>query len=130
MKLTINNKNYGLQWGLGAIEIYCDSVGCDISDLDQHITADRVIDRLKAINNLSLAAMQNWCNLEKIDFDLTYSEFQSWLSDQPQDTANNIIEDWKASKHFGKTIGEYYFGQIPTEKETAIKKKQHRSAKS
>lgn len=129
MKLTINGKEYGLQWGLGAIEIYCDTMNCDIAGLDQAIVSERLIDKLKAINTLTLAAIQNWCELKDIDFDLNYRSFQSWVSEQPQEIANQIIDDWKASKYLGKTIGEYYFGELPPET-TTKKKKQPQLEKS
>lgn len=128
MKLKINQKEYGLQWGMGAIEIFCDTMDCDIDGLEKAITSEKSIDKLKAINNLSLAAIQNWCELNNVDFDLSYRQFQNWLSDQPQETGNSIIENWKASKIAGKTIAEYYFGELPPD--TDIKKKQPRSGKS
>ncbi len=128
MKLTINGIEYGLQWGMGAIEIYCDKMNCDIGGLDAAIMSDRVIDKLKAINTLTLAAIQNWCELNDVDFNLNYREFQNWISDQPQDTGNKIIEDWKATKFMGRTIAEHYFGEIPPE--TDLKKKKRPSAKS
>lgn len=129
MKLTINGKEYGLHWGLGAIEIYCDTMNCDIDGLDKAIISERVIDKLKAINNLTLAAIQNWCELKEIDFDLTYRGFQSWLSEQSQSIADNIIADWKQSNIAGKTVAEYYFGELPPET-TPKKKKQLPSVKS
>lgn len=128
MKLTINGKEYGLQWGMGAIEIYCDTMNCDIDGLDKALIAERTIDKQKALNTLVLAAIQNWCELNDIDFNLNYRTFQNWLSEQPQNTADSIINDWKASTIYGKTIGEYYFGEIPPDQ---IKKKTiSRSAKS
>lgn len=121
MKLTINGKEYGLQWGLGAIEIFCDTHNCDVEGIEAAITSTRAIDKLKAINNLTLSAIQNWCELNNIDFNLNYRQFQNWLSDQPQETGNNIIADWKRSRINGKTIGEFYFGELPSE--TTTKKK-------
>lgn len=127
MKLTINGKEYGLQWGMGAIEIFCDTMDCDVDGLEKAISSERAIDKLKAINTLSLAAIQNWCELNDVDFDLNYRQFQNWLSDQPQDIGNNIIADWKASRIAGKTIGEYYFGELPPDSE--LKKKKSRLEK-
>jgi hypothetical protein len=112
MKITINGKEYGLQWGLGAIELYCDHVGCDVDDLELAIGSSKSIDRTKAICTLTTCAIQNWCELNDITFDVTYRKFQAWLNEQPQETANDIITDWKKSMYFGKTIGEHLFGEI------------------
>lgn len=112
MKITIKDREYGLSWGLGAIELYCDRMNCDIDDLELAIGSSKSIDRTKAICNLTICAMQNWAELHEIEFNISYREFQEWLNIQPQDTANNIIEDWKKSMYFGKTIGEHLFGEI------------------
>lgn len=129
MKININGNEYGLCWGIGAIEIYCDTMNCDIDGLDKAVISEKEIEKLKAINILVLSAIQNWCELNDVEFDLTYRKFQQWLSDAPQQTANSIMNDWKASKYMGKTIGEYYFGELPEPIEP-IKKKTSRSVKS
>lgn len=131
MKIEINGKEYGLQWGLGAVEIYCDNMGCDVDGLDKAIASEKQIERQKAITTLILAAIQNECELNGQPFDINYRQLQKWLTDAPQDTFNNIIEDWKKSMYYGKTIGEWYFGEVSTEtSQPAQKKRKSASVKS
>jgi hypothetical protein len=129
MKISINDKEYGLSWGLGAIEIYCDKHDCDLEDIDLHIGSIKAIDRLKALNNLTLAAMQNYAEINGLEFAMGYRDFQEWLNDQPQTIGDAIINDWKASKLMGKTIAEYYFGEVPEASEPVKPKKKSASAK-
>lgn len=124
MKLTIKNKEYQLEWGMGAIEIYCDMRDCDIDDIDTHLGSAKLIHQMKAINMLTLAALKNGCENQKPrqEFDLDYSEFLLWMDKQPQEVRDSIIEDWKKSYYFGKTVAEYIFGEIP-ESDLKVKKK-------
>lgn len=124
MKLKIKGKEYQLEWGMRAIEIYCDNMDCDIDDIDTHLGSNKLIDQMRAINNLTLAAIQNGCenSLPKIDFDVTYNDFLSFLDNNPQDTSTKIIEDWKKSYFFGKTVAEHFFGEVEVT-ETKNKKK-------
>lgn len=129
MTITINDREYGLQWGLGAIELFCDQMNCDVDDIDLAVGSAKAIERMKAICVLTTCAMQNWCELNGLPFDLTYRQFQVWITEQPQETANNIIEDWKKSMYFGKTIGEHLFGGVAITETTAKKNKKPASAK-
>lgn len=125
MNLKINGKTYPLEWGMGAIEMYCDRQDCDIDDIDIHLMSPRQIDSIRALNNLTLAAIENGCDcaVPKIEFDLTKEVFRSWLDKQPQSIANEIIDDWKKSFLFGKTVAEHFFGEVQDEPEKVNKKK-------
>jgi len=125
MNLEIKGNKYPLVWGMGAIEEYCDMLDCDITDIDAHLTSDKVITKIKAMNSLTFCALKNGCenNYPKIDFDITMHDLRVWLDVQPQEIANSIIEDWKKSYYFGKTIAEYFFGEIPEDKDKRVSKK-------
>lgn len=141
MILKINDKQYPLQFGLGAVELYCDIMDCDIDDIDAHIGSQRQIQQLKAINTLTLCALKNGCKTAKPvrlefpfdkDFDVAYSEFQNWLDQQPQTTARDIINEWKESKTLGVKVSDYYFEEVLDEdlkKTKAPAKKKSQSAK-
>lgn len=131
MKLKINNKDYQLEWGMGAIEIYCDMMDCDISDIDLHLSSPKLIHQIKAINTLTLAAIQNWCEDTKTDFDVSYKDLLRFLDAQPQSVGTDIINDWKRSYYFGKTVAEHFFGELEQEEEEKAKitKKKQASAK-
>jgi hypothetical protein len=133
MNLKINDKTYELEWGMGAIEIYCDLMDCDISDIDLHLASPKLIHQIKAINTLTLAAIQNGCESAKpkIDFDIDYKDLQKWLDKQPQEVGTAIIEDWKKSYYFGKTVAEYFFGEVEEDvTKPVVNKKKRPSAKS
>lgn len=125
MKLVINNVDYQLEWGMGCIEIYCDQRDCDIGDIDVHLASEKLIEQMKAINHLTLAAIQNGCENQrpKQSFDLTYRDLQRWLDTQPQETATSIIDDWKRSYYFGKTVAEHFFGEVASDDVKSKKKR-------
>lgn len=125
MNLKINDKEYPLQFGLGAVELYCDIMDCDIDDIDTHIGSPRMIQQLKAINTLTLCALKNGCKTAQPrldfpfdkDFDVAYSQFQNWLDVQPQTTAKDIIAEWKDSSTLGIKVSDYYFNEVIAEEE-------------
>ena len=119
MQITINDKAYSLQWGMGAIEIYCDSMNCDIEGLDKVFILNK--DQPKAIVSLILAALKNAAELKDETLDVSYRQLQAWLDEADQEIFKEIMKDFKASKYFGRTIAEYLLGE-PSE-ESAIKKK-------
>lgn len=127
MKITINDKEYGLQWGMGAIEIYCDKMNCDMDGLDKITSPGR--DQIKAIVTLILSGLTNYSEINETALDVSYKQLQVWLDEAPQDQYRAILEDWKASKYFGRTISEYLFGTAPETTDVAVKKKS-RSARS
>lgn len=134
MNLEINGKEYPLQFGMGAIEMYCDKMDCDVDDIDTHMGSSNKVNQLRAINNLTLCAIQNGCELAKpeIKFDVTYREFQAWLDEQPTSTINNIISHWKDTKTLGVKVSEYYDNEFSEEIEGEAKKvtkKKSQSAK-
>lgn len=124
MKVTINDKEYGLQWGLGCLEIYCDKMDCGIDGLDLAFMPNK--EREKAIVTLIHAALQNYAELYELDFTLTIRQLQAWIDEAPQEQFEAVMDDFKASKYFGKTIAEH-FGIAPDT--GAPKKKRQPSAK-
>jgi hypothetical protein len=134
MKLLINEKEYGLSWGMGAIRRYCAIMDCDIDGLDKAILSDREVDRQFAITVLIFSALQNWCAIEDVEFNLSIPKLEDWLSNTDQKTFDAIMRSWKDSKYFDKTIGQYYFGEGPAEQTElqakTSKKKSRPSVKS
>lgn len=94
MNLKINDKEYPLQFGLGAVELYCEKMDCDIDDIDTHVFSEKTITQIKALNTMALCALQNGCEIAGIPFNLTYRQFQLWLQDQPQEIATDIMNEW------------------------------------
>lgn len=124
MKIVINDIEYGLQWGMGALEIYCDAMRCDIDGLDKVFLVNK--EQNKAIVSLILAAVQNYSELNDEPLTLSVRQLQAWL-DEDAKNLPEVLDDFKNSKYLGRTISEYLLGEEPGE--VNIKKKS-RSVKS
>lgn len=127
MKIIINSKAYDLEWGLGAIELYCDALDCDIDGLSYIGDNTDLKRKQKAITILILSAIQNGCELVGESFDVSYRQMQKWISDAEEKVFDAVLEDFMKSLYFGKTVSEHIFG-IATVTEEVVKKKS-RSAK-
>lgn len=133
MKVTINENEYGLQWGLGAIEIYTEameratglSLGMEEA-LDLAIMKNK--DQFKALINLALAGFQNYAEVNELFFDLTYRKVQAWVSDAPQEEWDAVIDDFKKSKFLGRSIEEA-LGMAPVAEGAGKPKKKSNLAK-
>jgi hypothetical protein len=131
MKVTINENEYGLQWGLGALEIYQEAMEASLGvslgmeeALDLAVMKNR--DQTKALVNLALAGMRNYAEVNDLSFDLTYRKLQAWASEAEQKEWDAVIEDFTKSKFFGRTISEVLGG---TTEDTSKTKKKSASAK-
>jgi len=124
MILTINDKTYPLQFGMGAVERYCDQMDCDVDDIDIHLASPKLINQLKAINRLTLCGIENGCDLAKpkIDFDITYGEFQLWLDNQSPKMISDIISHWKDTSTLGVKVSEYYNNELLSPEDEPVKK--------
>lgn len=127
MKVTINENEYGLQWGLGALEIYQeameDSLGVSLGieeALDLAVMKNR--DQMKALVQLALAGMRNYAEVNDLPFDLNYRKVQAWASEAEQKEWDAVIEDFTKSRFFGRTIAEALSGNT-TEETPKVKKK-------
>ena len=120
MILTVKSKSYPLVWGMGAFEIFCDAMSCDLEDIDKALNPNREQNRY--LVNLILAAMKNGAELESAyePFDVSYKELQLFLDNAPDTTLPEIMVDFKASKYLGKTIAEYLYDEVA---ETDVKDK-------
>lgn len=130
MKLTINGKEYGLQWGMGALEIYMDTMGFTaVADaLDTVMMPNKDQDR--ATLNLFMGALQNYAEINELPFDLTYRKLQAWLDESDEGTVQAISKDFFQSKYLGRTMYDH-FGIVETPSTEPEKKKVNsRSGKS
>jgi hypothetical protein len=105
MNITINNKEYGLHWGMGAIEIYCDRMNCELDGLDKIYIPGR--DQGKAITNLILAALQNYGEINNAPADVTYRQLQAFIDESDESVFKSIMDDFAHSKYLGKTIMQH-----------------------
>jgi hypothetical protein len=113
MNITIQDKEYPLQWGMGAIEIYCDLTGYEsIASLDRIFGVDEAgniisdIEQQKAFRTFVFAAIKNGCEVYKKVCDVNYYQVSAAIDEMEQETANLIVESFRASKLNGRTVGE------------------------
>lgn len=111
-KVKIGGKVRGIQFGMGAIELYCDILNCDLEQLDWIFSGDKHM--LKAIPALVYAGLTNYEELKPDGAEETFTlrQVQAWLDECTQDEYARIIDIWKKSKYMGITIEQYYFGSI------------------
>lgn len=132
MKLLINNKEYELSWGMGCMEMFCDTLGCEIEGLEKVITPGK--DQIKYLTILILSAVKNGADVESYldDFEVTYKQMQKTMDDWDETKYKEVIDDFKKSRYFGKTMAEHLFLEVenmPSTETPGVKKKS-RSAKS
>lgn len=125
MQITINDNEYPLQWGMGALEIYCDIMGCDLDGLGMVDDASQPLQMQKAIVTLIFASIKNGCDVNDQPCLLTSAKLRVYLDELPQDKFKAIMDDFTNSKYLGKTLREHLFGPLQTEE--VIKKKPSRS---
>lgn len=130
LKVKIQDKEYGFQFGTGAFEICCDNLGVDIHELQIQILNGNS----KALNSLAFAAIQNWCELQspEVSVDFTYRQYQLWLDEADHATGLAIVDAYKKSMYEGKTMQERYDEVIAAANgvEEEQPKKKSRSRKS
>lgn len=121
MKLEINGKEYPLQWGMGALEMFCDALDCEIGDIDKAFTDGK--QQSKYLTTLILAALKNGAEAESYydEIGVNYRQLQKFIDEAPDGTLADILEDFKRSKYFGKTMASYLFREDEVE-DTAKKK--------
>lgn len=107
MKVTINGAEYGLQWGLGALQIASDEL-----DVSQEMILDSLFlksrEQQKSVVNLVLAGIRNWglCQTPQVHIELTYWQLLAFASDSEQGVWDSILDDFLKSKLHGQTILE------------------------
>lgn len=131
MKLSINKKDYGLQWGMGAIRLFCDKMDCEFEQGLEMILGGgtyTVLQRTKAVSTMVLCAIENYCRLNDETFDVTFFQIEDYRDNTSQEKFKLIMDDFTSSMILGNTISSY-LGIVPEENKEVSKKKS-RSLKS
>lgn len=114
MEITVQGKSYPLQWGMGAIEIYCDMMDCDIDGLSM-VESGSPLEMQKAISTLVFAAAKNGCEVKDVTFDLTMPKLKARLDEMEQEKFGEIMQDFTNSKYLGKTMLEHLTSNLSQE---------------
>jgi hypothetical protein len=121
MKINIGGKERGLQFGLGAIEIYCETMFCDLLGLD--MIGKFGMEQARAIGTLIYAALANYADLNDEPIDFNVRKVQSWIDDLPQSDFEAIMEDFRKSKFLGKSLEDHFAASTEVGNESAETKK-------
>ena len=124
MKLEINGTSYNLNFGLGAFELAGDALD---------MTPDEVLVEIgnsKVFNRLVYSAIKNALLLEDeyAELPFNYFKFLDEISQKPQEVNEEITKAFWATARNGKTFGEWFGIDLPTE--TEVKKKATRKKQS
>ena len=125
MKIKINDKEYGLHWGLGAIRIFCDLMGCEYEQgMDMILGAGdyNILQRTKAVSTMVLAAVQNYANIYNTEADVTFPQVEAYRDDTPPEKFKLISDDFMNANILGKTYRSY-LGLSEEPADTKSKKK-------
>jgi hypothetical protein len=129
MKIKINDKEYGLNWGFGAIRIACDLLDCDYEKMIEMVLGVgdyKVLERSKAISTFILAAIQNYANINNTDSDVSFYQVEAWRDTLEPGDQIKLNEDILKSHIMGKTYGSY----LGISTDATASKKKSRSQKS
>lgn len=106
MKLSINKKEYPLQWGMGCYEIFCDALECGMDGLDLVWMKNR--NQNKYFCNLVFASLQCAAKISgNPELEFNYIELQAALDDMEPEVFTEIEKDWLLSKYQGRTMADY-----------------------
>lgn len=134
MKIKINDKEYGLSWGMGCLRLFCDEMGCDLEPGLEMIVGggDHTgYQRSKSVTAIILAAIKNYAyiNREPIP-DVTIWELEAYRDNTPVDEFAKITEDFMGSMLQGRTINEIFGRDVKSEATEKAKKKSVSAKKS
>lgn len=118
MNIIVNSKEYPLQWGMGALEIYCDLMDCDLDGLAMIEDKSKPLLMQKAIQALIFAAVKNGCEVNEQECDLSLPKLRVALDDMEQSSFQGIMDDFINSKYLGKTLREHLFGDVVVQKKS------------
>lgn len=113
--IEIGGKERPIQFGCGAITIYCDTLDCDLEGLDDIFMGG--VKSIKAIPVLVYAGLKNAAELAyelhgtKPD-KITLAQVREWLDRTPASVQKEVIDAFKRSYFMGRTIEQYYLGDV------------------
>lgn len=119
MKIKIKGKEYGLHWGLGAIECASEVYKIDGNllflhaiDRDDEYNDDGEIIKLGAERDINkeivLGAILNWCEENEVKVDFSVKNFTNAYNDFDQETRDELKRLFKKSIQNGKVVEDIY----------------------
>ena len=137
MKIEIKGKEYGLHWGLGAIELASDVTEKTKDELFYNSLLVNSEMKVTAVSHeVMFGALLNWCEENDQKYDGTYINFVNAYNDLGKERHLEIVEIYKKSNYVSATVEEIFdeiLAKIPpveTVEDNGIKKKKATTSKS
>lgn len=109
MLLTINDKQYGLEWGMLAFENLEDKLDKSGAEIIGVIIDEISRGRDRTLRMLAYEAIKLWCRKEGVTCDLSEFDFANWLDREVQGSENvkYISDSFNESWYQGKQINNW-----------------------
>jgi hypothetical protein len=107
MKITINEKEYGLVWGLAAIDRYCTLVDMEVEPAFDLVFKGSGIKQSVALAKFVSCAIESYSLLNHSDADVSYEQILSEFDTQGISLIQAILSDFLQSKLLGQTVSEF-----------------------
>ena len=132
MKIKLNDKEYGLHWGMPALGDMCDALDITIETCIELIVGGgehSPFKRAKASAVAILCAMNHYARLNRLEApDVTIYEVENYCDVTPREEYDKIREDFSNSMINGRSVSEVLgLTSAPVQKE--VKKKSQSTKK-
>lgn len=107
MKITINEKEYGLVWGLSAIDRYCTMIGLEVEPAFDLVFKGQGIKQSVALAKFVSCAVESYSLLNHTDADVSYEQILAEFDTQGIKLIQAILSDFLQSKLLGQTVSEF-----------------------
>lgn len=123
MKILINEKEYGLVWGIAAIDRYCTLMNMEIEPaLDLVFKQGSGIQQTIALAKFVSCAIESYSVIHGLNDEASYEKILAEFDNQGMPLIQAILADFLASKLLGQTVSEFL--NLVVETSTKPKKKQ------
>lgn len=116
MKLTIKGKEYGLHFGLGAMEMAADIFERDPGDIfaNSIVLADDTLDKMDISKEFVFGALLNWCDENDVKYEGTYTNFRNVFNELTPDVKKELLSIYRKSIHNGRVVEDIFDEIIAT----------------
>lgn len=116
MKLTIKGKEYGLHFGLGAMEMSADIFERDPGEVfaNSIVLADDTMDKMDISKEFVFGALLNWCDENDVKYEGTYGNFRNAFNDLTADVKKELLALYRKSIHNGRVVEDIFDEIIAT----------------
>jgi hypothetical protein len=135
MEISIKDKQYGLLWGLAAIDRFCNTVQLELEDALNLIFKDttgnpnQAIAQTIALSKFTVCAIDSYAKVNGTEDGATSEQILQEFDEKGVPLITAILEDFMQSKILGQSVSDYLGVTVVATTDPAIKKKGSRPAK-